>query len=456
MAGQHEARDLERAHRCAEIRTQFAATEFDATIAKRSDADAIEDVVASQGSYERQYRFVALGVDVDPRRRPGEQHLVEPGDPGSSIDAQLIDFHRGEVSDVGVESGAGLQVDVVVGVEDTVSAEMHVGFEIAVAQVDCVLKGRHRVLGPFARAASVGECSDTIVFEVRMTGGHLRSVVSKTVVAVAYAFPMDGIRQDFAACVAPGEGRLASELDEAALLLAKVVDPTVDVGAEVDRLDQLADACSADTAASLAVELFGGVDQTSGVHFVGNARAYYDADNSLLPRVISNRRGIPITLSLLFVEVARRRSISAHGIGMPGHFLVGSADGYIDPFHGGVCLDRAGCELLFSRITGVVSGLPDAALRPTPRADIIKRMLANLAAIASHQTERRLLWAVRSMLASFPDATFRERVQLAYAAADVGQYTEAVAAASQALSEIPEAARPRLQEQILRWGAALN
>lgn len=267
---------------------------------------------------------------------------------------------------------------------------------------------------------------------------------------------MDAIRAAFAACVAPGGGQLATELDEAALLLAKVVDPAVEIDAELERLAELADRCSGETAAALALELFGGVDQTRDLHFVGNDRSYYDPDNSLLHRVMTRRRGIPITLSLLFVEVARRRSISAHGIGMPGHFLVGSADGYIDPFHGGVCLDRSGCESLFARITGVSSGLPEAALRATPPADIIKRMLANLGAIATSQTHRRLLWAVRSMLASFPEATFREQVQLAYAAAEVGQFTEAVSAAAHALDQIPEATRPRLQEQINRWSAALN
>lgn len=263
-------------------------------------------------------------------------------------------------------------------------------------------------------------------------------------------------RNLFAELVAPGDGSLAGHLDEGAFLIAAALDTAVDPAAELSRLDELADAYQAETAAELAIGLFGGAGHDPARHFAGNHARYYDAANSLLNRVLDRRVGIPITLAVLLIEVGRRRGISLHGVGMPGHFLVGSANGYIDAFHGGVLLDDHGCQRLFERMAGPDAQLPAGALDRTPPALILKRMLFNLSAIGANQQQRRTLRAVRSLLASYPDADHRDHVQHAYAAAEVGQFGEAALAAERALVTIPEQVRDKLQTQIAGWRARLN
>lgn len=271
-----------------------------------------------------------------------------------------------------------------------------------------------------------------------------------------YAWTVEHARRTFSALVSPGGGRLDGNLDEGALLIAAAIDPSVVVADHLERLDALADGFDGSTATELAIELFGGAAQDPTVHFRGNAAQYYDIENSMLHRVLDRRVGIPITLAVLLIEIGRRRDVSLHGVGMPGHFLVGSSEGFIDPFHGGVMLDVRGCERLFHRLTGQRAALPPGALDPTPPAMILKRMLANVAAVSVDQQRRRPLWAVRALLASFPDATHRDHVQHAYAAAEVAQFAEAAAAAERALDTVPEQVRDKLQRQIDSWLARLN
>ena len=101
--------------------------------------------------------------------------------------------------------------------------------------------------------------------------------------------------------------------------------------------------------------------------FRGNADDYGDPRNSFLDAVIERRCGIPITLSVLLIEVARRHGIEVLGIGMPGHFLVreaADADRWYDPFHGGARLELLDCARLFAALHG---GDPSARRRPTSR-----------------------------------------------------------------------------------------
>ena len=128
----------------------------------------------------------------------------------------------------------------------------------------------------------------------------------------------------FAELVSGPEESLA--LDEAALLVAAHVHP-VDLDARLASIDALAAAAPAGDAVALARHLF--VD----LGFRGNSEDYTDPRNSYLDVVLDRRRGIPITLSILMLEVARRRGIALHGVGMPGHFLVGTGDLWLDPFH---------------------------------------------------------------------------------------------------------------------------
>ena len=126
--------------------------------------------------------------------------------------------------------------------------------------------------------------------------------------------------------------------------------------------------------------------------FTGDTRDYDHPDNSMLPAVIERRRGLPITLSVLYVAVARRAGVPLQGVGLPGHFVVGhfpTADGrpeLLDPFHAGVRID--------------VPDLPRSLLRPWGPHETVLRMLHNLVvafskrgalAEAIHAAELRLL-----------------------------------------------------------------
>ncbi len=267
---------------------------------------------------------------------------------------------------------------------------------------------------------------------------------------------VEDTRRLFSQLVAPGGGTLAGDLDLGAFLIASAIDPEVDIDAGRRQLDELADATSAETAAELAIALFGGAGHDPERHFTGNRDSYYQVENSLLNRVLERRVGIPITLAVLLVEVGRRLDISLHGVGMPGHFLVGSTEGFIDPFNRGVLLDTAGCQELFEQHAGAGSVLPQGVLGRTPAAFILKRMLINLSAIGANQQQRRTLRAVRSLLAAFPDASHRDHVQHAYAAAEIGQFAEAAQAGEFALGTIPDQVRDKLQAQIAQWRARLN
>lgn len=164
-------------------------------------------------------------------------------------------------------------------------------------------------------------------------------------------------------------------LDEAALCVAAVAQPGLDVDAELARLDRLAAECATPTLDGLVALLFG-----SG-RFRGNAADYYDPRNSYLDQVLARGVGIPITLSVLAMEVGRRVGVPLAGVGMPGHFLLRDQVDpavFVDPFHGGRLLGAPDCRDLFRRSMGRQAPWYDGYLEPISRAAIIERMVANL------------------------------------------------------------------------------
>ncbi len=82
--------------------------------------------------------------------------------------------------------------------------------------------------------------------------------------------------------------------------------------------------------------------------FTGNLEDYYNSENCFLNRVLDTRTGIPIALSVLYLEVARRLGLKCYGVGMPGSFLVAleELDLYLDPFHAGRLLSAGNCRRL--------------------------------------------------------------------------------------------------------------
>lgn len=164
-------------------------------------------------------------------------------------------------------------------------------------------------------------------------------------------------------------------LDEVALAISSTLQPGLDEAAWLAALDALAAECPTPTARGVIGHLFGNLG------FEGNVSGYQDWRNSCLDHVIERRTGIPITLSIVLIEVARRLGVRLVGIGMPAHFIVGSVDDpdeLFDPFAGGRHLDREGARSLLATVTGNQVPWQDRFLDPTPNRAIIVRMLNNL------------------------------------------------------------------------------
>ncbi len=117
----------------------------------------------------------------------------------------------------------------------------------------------------------------------------------------------------------------------------------------------------------------------------GNADDYNDPRNSYLNEVLLRRLGIPISLSVIYIEIAQRLHIPAYGISLPGHFIVGIEDGgqkwFLDPFHGGGRISVADCAHLVRTNTSYSGPFDEKWLLPASESDILARMLTNLRVI---------------------------------------------------------------------------
>ena len=125
---------------------------------------------------------------------------------------------------------------------------------------------------------------------------------------------------------------------------------------------------------AISAELF----QNEG--FRGNSEDYYDPRNSYLNEVIDRRTGIPITLSVIYMSIARKLGREAYGLNLPGHFLIALDGEAVDPFHGGKLIDRNG---LLAQLKRAQTPDPEARLRelfanPATTRSILARMLVNL------------------------------------------------------------------------------
>jgi regulator of sirC expression with transglutaminase-like and TPR domain len=196
-------------------------------------------------------------------------------------------------------------------------------------------------------------------------------------------------------------------LDVAALCVAAHAHPGLDIDAWTRRIDDLAAECPTATFEGLREYLF------DAQRYIGNVRDYGDPENSFLDSVVTRRLGIPITLSVLMMEVGRRLGVDVRGIGMPGHFLVQEAANervWCDPFHAGVLYDIDDCRRLFARLHGG-RDLEPGHLRPVSTLDILGRMLANLEHGRLATDPLQLAWMCDLHLA-LPDLPSHERERL--------------------------------------------
>ena len=212
------------------------------------------------------------------------------------------------------------------------------------------------------------------------------------------------------------------DLAESALVIASGADPDLDRAAALASLDEFAGGVH--DLVSLCRRLF------VELGFRGEPREYYLPVNSLLHRVVERRRGIPITLSVVTLEVARRAGLPLEAIGMPAHFLVRDPGSglYVDSF-GATVLDDAGCEALYRDVSGAGPEVRfGAELLPVvgPR-EILGRILLNLARIYRMNADPvNLEWVMRLRMV-IPGVPASEALHLARAIASQGRLREAAA-----------------------------
>lgn len=184
------------------------------------------------------------------------------------------------------------------------------------------------------------------------------------------------------------EERSDVTLDIASLELASIEFPGLDFEPSLTGLDDFSAQINARLAPRAAALDFIRVTNEllfDAMQFRGNDGEYYDPRNSCLNSVLSRRVGIPITLSVVYMEIARRLGRPVHGVGLPGHFIVAYEDSqsryWIDPFHGGRILSFADCLVLAKQTAGVDLRANPAVLAPVNKRQILVRMLSNLKAI---------------------------------------------------------------------------
>lgn len=195
--------------------------------------------------------------------------------------------------------------------------------------------------------------------------------------------------------------------------------------------------------------------------FCGDAENYYDVRNSMLPDVLTRRRGIPITLAIVVIEVAERLDVAATGVGMPGHFLVGegaSPQRWVDAFGGGRLVDATEAAARFQEIHGPSARFDPVFLRPTPRPQILARVLANLAGIYRNLGDPVLLLRTLELRCDIPGVgeTPRSRVELAEAYVAVGRVDAAVDTLTALTERVDPRRRSALQGRIDVLRASLN
>src|SRR5439155_10429895 len=143
---------------------------------------------------------------------------------------------------------------------------------------------------------------------------------------------------------------------------------------------------------------------------------YDDPRNSYIDQVLARRRGIPISLSVVLMEIGRRCGLPLEGVGMPGHFLVrdpAAPDLLIDAFDSGRRLDRSGCERLLQTVAGTRTELTQAMLAATGRRAILARLLANLDRSFERRSDTKALSWVGALRLRIPDLPAGDRLQLA-------------------------------------------
>lgn len=252
-------------------------------------------------------------------------------------------------------------------------------------------------------------------------------------------------------------------LGEACLVLAAQLGHPEPVAEGLRTLEQLTDDTAVAAASSHGLIDLDGIVQHlfATVGFRGDGDVYYDVRNSMLPDVLRRRIGIPISLGIVVIEVAQRLDVGATGVGMPGHFLVG--DGpvptrWIDAFDHGRWLDRRGAEARFRAVHGHDATFDPAFLSPTPRPQILARVLANLAGIYRGLGDPTRLLRSLELRCDIPGVgqAPRAQVELAEAYVSVGRLDTGIEVLESLTERVDPRRRAVLVDRIDVLRAGLN
>lgn len=183
------------------------------------------------------------------------------------------------------------------------------------------------------------------------------------------------------------------DLARAALVIARLEYPRLDPVPYLKQLDEMGAAAASRLAAvppaAPAVARIITLNQYlfDELGFTGSREQYDDPRTSLLNQVLDRRTGIPITLALIYIEVARRAGLRVAGVNFPGHVLVrypaadelpAPAEIILDPFHGGALLAEPDCRQLLQEHVGGEAAFDRELLAPATKPQILMRMLVNL------------------------------------------------------------------------------
>ena len=207
------------------------------------------------------------------------------------------------------------------------------------------------------------------------------------------------------------------DLAKAALYIAQEEYPDLDADEYMNALDVMAD----EVEERLPAERYPlRIIQTLNQYFyddlgyIGNTSDYYDPRNSFLNEVIERRTGIPITLSLVYLEVSRRLDFPMVGINMPGHFLIRpsfeEAGIFVDAFNRGEILFQQDCEARLAQMYGRPVQMQSSFMTSVSPRQMLVRMLRNLKFIYLNRSELpKAQAAVERILLLFPDAPIEIR-----------------------------------------------
>ena len=234
------------------------------------------------------------------------------------------------------------------------------------------------------------------------------------------------------------------DLFQSALLVAALDNPDLDLAGARHDLDRLAAEVAkgvpegADDAAKLAA-LDRVLFQELGFH--GSRGDYYNRSNSYVNEVLDDREGIPITLALVYMELAKRLGVAIEGVGLPGHFLVrhapaGAEPRWIDVFDGATILDRDGVAKLYRDLQG--RDLTDDLLAPVGPKAILVRMINNLLSIATREDDAPAMHRYLDAILAVDPESGRDRVMRMLVANRLGRRDAARSDALWLLDRAPD------------------